>query len=68
VTRREEVETLFGDEGAIKVLEQAKKAGKVRFLGLKLAPKFTPLTPEEAEAMKQKGQATELLFRFPANA
>ncbi|MGD0538819.1 MAG: aldo/keto reductase [Verrucomicrobiota bacterium] len=36
-------------------------------LGLKLAPKFTPLAAAEAEAMKQKGLTTAPLFRFPSN-
>ncbi len=33
-------------------------------LALKLAPKFTPLKSEEAEAMKQKGMAAVPLFRY----
>ena len=33
-------------------------------LALKLAPKFTPLGPEEVAAMKQKGLATAPLFRY----
>ena len=31
-------------------------------LGLSLAPKFSPLSAEEVEAMKQKGLATAPLF------
>ncbi len=33
-------------------------------LALKLAPKFAPLKADEAEAMKQKGLATEPLFKY----
>jgi len=33
-------------------------------LALKLAPKFTPLSPGEAEAMKQKGLAATPIFRY----
>ncbi len=35
-------------------------------LALKLAPKFTPLRPEEADAMKQKGLAATPLFKYSA--
>ncbi len=34
-------------------------------LALRLAPKFTPLTPAEAEAIKAKAHAREPIFRFP---
>ena len=34
-------------------------------LGLKLAPRFTPLSLDEAEAMKAKGEAVVPLFRAP---
>jgi aryl-alcohol dehydrogenase-like predicted oxidoreductase len=37
-------------------------------LAIKLAPKFTPLNPEEAEAMKQKGTAATPLFRYREKA
>jgi len=37
-------------------------------LAIKLAPKFTPLKPEEAEAMKQKGTAATPLFRYREKA
>jgi hypothetical protein len=36
-------------------------------LALKLAPKFTPLNPEEVAAMKQKGMAAVPLFRYREN-
>ncbi len=36
-------------------------------LALKLAPKFTPLNPDEVAAMRQKGMAGIPLFRYPAN-
>jgi aryl-alcohol dehydrogenase-like predicted oxidoreductase len=36
-------------------------------LALKLAAQFTPLKPEEAEAMKQKGLAATPLFSYRAN-
>jgi len=34
-------------------------------LALELVPKFTPLKPEEAEAIKQKGMTAGLIFRYP---
>ena len=37
-------------------------------LAIKLAPKFTPLKPEEAEAMKQKGMAATPLFKYRGSA
>lgn len=37
-------------------------------LALRLAPKFTPLKPDEAEAMKQKGLAAVPLFRYRENS
>jgi hypothetical protein len=35
-------------------------------MALQLAPKFTPLKPEEVQVMKQKALATSPLFRYPA--
>lgn len=34
-------------------------------LALQLAPKFTPLEPEEAEALKRKAMTAGLIFKYP---
>ena len=56
VTRLEEVETIFGDDGAIKVFEQAKKDGKVRFLG------FSAHSVEAALAMMDRFRFDSIMF------
>lgn len=43
-------------------------SGKFLPLALRLAPKFTPLSPEEAEEMKRKGLAAKPLFSYKGQA
>lgn len=43
-------------------------SGKFLPLALRLAPKFTPLNPEEAEEMKRKGLAAKPLFSYKGQA
>ena len=56
VTRPEEVETIFSDDGASKALEKAKKDGKVRFLG------FSAHSVEAALALMDKFSFDSIMF------
>ena len=56
VTRLEEVETIFSDDGAIKAFEKAKKDGKVRFLG------FSAHSVEAALAMLDRYKFDSIMF------
>lgn len=56
VTRLEEVETIFGEGGAIKTLEKAKQDGKVRFLG------FSAHSVEAALAMMDRFAFDAIMF------
>jgi aryl-alcohol dehydrogenase-like predicted oxidoreductase len=56
VTRPEEVEAIFGDDGAIKAFEKAKKDGKVRFLG------FSAHSVEAAMAMLDRFKFDTIMF------
>ncbi len=56
VTRLDEVETIFGDDGAIKALEQAKKDGKVRYLG------FSAHSVEAALALMDRFRFDSIMF------
>jgi len=56
VTRLEEVETIFGDDGAVKAFEQARKDGKVRFLG------FSAHSVEAAMAMMDRFSFDAIMF------
>ncbi len=56
VTGMEEVETIFGDDGAIKTFEKAKKDGKIRFLG------FSAHSVEAALAMMDRFSFDSIMF------
>ena len=56
VTRMEEVEAIFSDDGAMKTFEKAKKDGKVRFLG------FSAHSVEAALAMLERYQFDSIMF------
>jgi predicted aldo/keto reductase-like oxidoreductase len=56
VTDMQEVETIFGDDGVIKALEQAKRDGKVRFLG------FSAHSVEAALAMMERFAFDAIMF------
>jgi predicted aldo/keto reductase-like oxidoreductase len=56
VTRMDEVETIFSEEGAIKTLEKAKKDGKVRFLG------FSAHSVEAALALMNRFSFDSIMF------
>lgn len=56
VTRMEEVETIFGPGGAMEAFEEAKKAGKVRFLG------FSAHSVEAAMALLDRFDFDGILF------
>lgn len=56
VTRLDEVETIFGDDGAMKAFEQARKDGKVRFLG------FSAHSVEAALAMMDRYPFDSIMF------
>jgi len=56
VTDMQEVETIFGDDGAIKALVQAKRDGKVRFLG------FSAHSVEAALAMMERFAFDAIMF------
>lgn len=56
VTRLDEVETIFGDDGAIQAFEQARKDGKVRFLG------FSAHSVEAALAMMDRYPFDSIMF------
>lgn len=51
-----EVETIFGEEGAIHALQSAKKAGKVRFLG------FSAHSVEAALALMERFEFDSIMF------
>ncbi len=56
VTTMEEVETIFGPDGAIKTLEAARQAGKVRFLG------FSAHSVEAAMALMDRFNFDSIMF------
>ncbi len=56
VTRMEEVETIFGDDGAIQAFEQARKDGKARFLG------FSAHSVEAALALMDRFEFDSIMF------
>ena len=56
VTKLEEVETIFGEDGAVKTFEKAKKDGKVRFLG------FSAHSVEAALAMMDRFAFDTIMF------
>jgi predicted aldo/keto reductase-like oxidoreductase len=56
VTTSQDVETIFGPEGAIKAFEDAKEAGKVRFLG------FSAHSVEAALALMERFAFDTILF------
>ena len=56
VTRMDEVEAIFGDDGAIKALEKARKDGKVRFLG------FSAHSVDAALAMMDRFAFDSIMF------
>ena len=56
VTRPDEVETIFSDDGAIHAFEEAKRAGKVRFLG------FSAHSVEAALALMDRFAFDTIMF------
>ncbi len=56
VTMPAEVDTIFSDDGAIKTLEKARKAGKVRFLG------FSAHSIEAALALMDRFDFDSIMF------
>jgi predicted aldo/keto reductase-like oxidoreductase len=56
VSSLQEVETIFGEDGAIKVLEAAKKAGKTRFVG------FSAHSVEAALALLGRFEFDTIMF------
>jgi aryl-alcohol dehydrogenase-like predicted oxidoreductase len=56
VTRLDEVETIFGDDGAMKAFEKARKDGKARFLG------FSAHSVEAALAMLERFAFESIMF------
>jgi predicted aldo/keto reductase-like oxidoreductase len=56
VTTQQDVETIFGPEGAIKAFEDAKKAGKARFLG------FSAHSVEAAMSLMERCDFDTILF------
>ncbi|MBN1817593.1 MAG: aldo/keto reductase [Sedimentisphaerales bacterium] len=56
VTRLEEVEMIFSEDGAIKAFEKAKKDGKVRFLG------FSAHSVEAALALMERFSFDSIMF------
>ena len=58
VTTLEEVETIFGSNGAMEVFLEAKKAGKIRYIG------FSAHSVEAALALMERFEFDTLLFPF----
>jgi predicted aldo/keto reductase-like oxidoreductase len=56
VTRMEDVEEVFGDDGAMKAFEKARKEGKVRFLG------FSAHSVEAALALMDRFAFDSIMF------
>ena len=56
VTRLEDVETVLGDDGALRAFEDAKKAGKIRFIG------FSAHSVEAALALMDRYPFDTILF------
>lgn len=56
VTRMEEVEAIFGEDGVIKTFEKARKEGKVRFLG------FSAHSVEAALALMERYNFDSIMF------
>lgn len=56
MTKMEDVETVFGDDGAMKTFEKARKDGKVRFLG------FSAHSVEAALALMDRFEFDSIMF------
>lgn len=56
MTKMEDVETVFGDDGAMKAFEKARKDGKVRFLG------FSAHSVEAALALMDRFEFDSIMF------